>query len=235
MGPTKRVSMAAYFVPPVPPNPVKGACYLRYGRKQRWDGRQWKAACNIVGCAKIGLHAVGKTARCTRHGGAPRGASAPTASEKRIVACVVGPVSVRIASAGTNAVHVWRHPYLPARQAQGRMPCVWCLRICLHNKRKDECRACGGSRICLHNKRKDECIECVPLVTLLSKKKFCSVCGLTRVDGRTHVRSVPSAMRQPDEDRARSLGHARAPPALHTVEPRQCSGGGPGEGRHAMA
>ena len=32
--------------------------------------------------------------------------------------------------------------------------------ICVHNKRKDTCKICGGSRICVHNRIKEICKEC---------------------------------------------------------------------------
>lgn len=37
---------------------------------------------------------------------------------------------------------------------------------CIHDKRKERCKVCGGSSICIHNKRKDSCKEC-------GKKNFC--------------------------------------------------------------
>jgi hypothetical protein len=43
-----------------------------------------------------------------------------------------------------------------------RTQCKECggSQICKHDKRKSECKMCGGSQICSHNKRKSRCIEC---------------------------------------------------------------------------
>ena len=33
-------------------------------------------------------------------------------------------------------------------------------KYCIHNRRKSQCKECGGSQICIHNRRKSRCKEC---------------------------------------------------------------------------
>ena len=51
--------------------------------------------------------------------------------------------------------------------------------MCLHDKRKYECRDCGGSAFCKHAKRKDRCHECGggALCKHDKIKNYCKDCG----------------------------------------------------------
>jgi hypothetical protein len=55
-------------------------------------------------------------------------------------------------------------------------------RKCLHGKRKDYCKECGGSQICQHGKIKSACKECSSdLFCLHGKRKYnCRECGGSR-------------------------------------------------------
>ena len=60
-------------------------------------------------------------------------------------------------------------------------------RICEHGRNKSYCKECGGSAFCEHGRERRHCTECQPLEKLLKNKKFCNICGLTRVDGTTRT------------------------------------------------
>jgi hypothetical protein len=51
--------------------------------------------------------------------------------------------------------------------------------ICIHNKQKDICKECGGSRICVHNKYKSRCKDCdgSALCVHNKDKRTCKECG----------------------------------------------------------
>ena len=34
------------------------------------------------------------------------------------------------------------------------------ISICIHNKQKHTCKDCGGTSICIHNRRKNQCKDC---------------------------------------------------------------------------
>ena len=53
--------------------------------------------------------------------------------------------------------------------------------MCLHGKRRQYCKTCGGSGICEHGRRKIQCTEC-PHVTI--PKKICQFCGSRQLSYR---------------------------------------------------
>ena len=55
--------------------------------------------------------------------------------------------------------------------------------ICPHNKRKSNCRECGGSQICPHNRQKQTCKNCGgPQICRHNRQKnYCKDCGGTQI------------------------------------------------------
>ena len=56
---------------------------------------------------------------------------------------------------------------------------LWEKWKCIHGRREDTCKECGGARICEHNRRKTECKECggVSICEHNRIKSRCKVCG----------------------------------------------------------
>ena len=50
---------------------------------------------------------------------------------------------------------------------------------CIHDKRKQQCKDCGGSSICIHDKRKSTCRECDGSAICIHDKfkSHCRICG----------------------------------------------------------
>ena len=38
--------------------------------------------------------------------------------------------------------------------------CIYCKYKCEHNRKRDQCKDCGGSQICEHNRRRNNCKDC---------------------------------------------------------------------------
>lgn len=70
--------------------------------------------------------------------------------------------------------------------------------ICVHERRKDRCKTCGGSGFCVHDKRKDECRECSP-------KAYCEHSGRRRECAECHPESVFKRYRRSAGIRGRSF------------------------------
>ncbi len=47
----------------------------------------------------------------------------------------------------------------------------WKMVRCIHDKRPNACKDCGGSHICEHNRRKYDCVRCNGSRTCIHKKK----------------------------------------------------------------
>ena len=64
-----------------------------------------------------------------------------------------------------------------------RRRCVDCKgsMICVHATLRVACVECGGSQTCVHRMLRRKCVDCMPLERLLQTKRFCNVCGVTRV------------------------------------------------------
>ena len=55
----------------------------------------------------------------------------------------------------------------------------WGHKICIHDRRKSQCKECGGSEICIHDRQKSQCKECGGASICIHNriKAKCKECG----------------------------------------------------------
>ena len=66
---------------------------------------------------------------------------------------------------------------------------------CEHNKRRNQCKECGGSQICDHSRRKDNCKDCKgsQLCEHAKQKGWCKDCDLERYEKRMELQRTRRA------------------------------------------
>jgi len=85
-------------------------------------------------------------------------------------------------------VNLLFNEFKPKRNGTLTKRCIRCLDYnnkwqqknkCEHNKRRSQCKECGGSSICKHNKRKSTCKECGGSSICIhdKRKSRCKECG----------------------------------------------------------
>mmetsp|Transcript_60326 Transcript_60326/g.142137 ORF Transcript_60326/g.142137 Transcript_60326/m.142137 type:complete len:430 (+) Transcript_60326:183-1472(+) len=64
-------------------------------------------------------------------------------------------------------------------KAPAKPPTPRVTSLCVHNRRKNECRACKGSSICEHSKRRNECKDCngASICEHRRRRRECKECG----------------------------------------------------------
>ena len=62
---------------------------------------------------------------------------------------------------------------------------------CEHNRRKTQCKDCGGSSICEHNRRKSECKDCggISICEHNRRKSECKECGGSSICEHNRIKS----------------------------------------------
>jgi len=82
-------------------------------------------------------------------------------------------------------------------------------RKCIHDKRKSQCRECGGSAFCIHDKQKSQCRECGGSSICIhdKRKSQCRECGGSALCSNQWCESIKISKKKPYCNRCWSILH----------------------------